>query len=349
MNRTSKYVKVTFAFLFLLLPSFVSALSTPDINKIITANRIFDEAEKQFPQYLSPQGAKTDIYQEWIYRYYSDTDMYAGINDKDEVYLLVDGNLVYQGTVPEIQNLLGISTYFEIGEDDPGSGDCVTVNLHPVGLKVRYKTSYPDTNTEPTYQDFTFLDRSETIGVVRIVSTDHGNTNDMLQQDNGYVSDGMFYLESTDVTTTHTFITAVESPIVTVTKMRYEYSPPNKIGPLRNFCNGQIWYSDSVSKETINSDSIIPPGFPKPNPFSTTLASKSVVEATNENVTTPFGQVNTLRYRKVYSDGTYSIQWNSIEYGVPVRGEVYGPSGKLYNISEAQTLELPDTENDQSN
>lgn len=121
MNRIAMYVQGALIFLTILMPSFASAISNPD------ANRIFDEAEHQFPQYFSPKGAKTDIYQEWIYRYYSDTDIYAGINAKDEVYLLVDGNLIYQGTVPEIEKVLGINhgadeNIYKIGDTGPAGG-----------------------------------------------------------------------------------------------------------------------------------------------------------------------------------------------------------------------------------
>ena len=104
----SKFKKIyLLLFFILIIPKFTFAVSLSD------ADRIFDSAEQKYSQVFSPK-TNTNFYEEWVYRYYSLTDFYLGINTSDEVYLLLDGEFGYIGTVQEVQRMLGINNSNEI-------------------------------------------------------------------------------------------------------------------------------------------------------------------------------------------------------------------------------------------
>ncbi len=104
----SKFKKIyLLLFFILIIPNSTFAVSLSD------ANRIFDSAEQEYPQFLSPK-TNTNFYEEWIYRYYSSSGFYFGINTSDEVYLLLNGEFGYVGTVQEVQRMLGINNSNEI-------------------------------------------------------------------------------------------------------------------------------------------------------------------------------------------------------------------------------------------
>lgn len=68
------------------------------------ANKIFNWAEQNYSQFFSPDGSETNTFEQWLYRYYSDTDNYLGVNSNGEVWVLgnVFGGLKYVATSEEL-------------------------------------------------------------------------------------------------------------------------------------------------------------------------------------------------------------------------------------------------------
>ena len=69
--------------------------------------KLFILAEDAYPDYYSPSPAATQTFNQWIYRYYSETDIYAGVNMENQVYVVggVFGrNPVYVGQLDALLN-----------------------------------------------------------------------------------------------------------------------------------------------------------------------------------------------------------------------------------------------------
>ncbi|OEU80485.1 MAG: hypothetical protein BA872_02945 [Desulfobacterales bacterium C00003060] len=77
-------------------------------NLVSKADKIFDWAEDNFPQFFPPPGASTQFFDPWLYRYYPTTNIYAGVNNSREVWVLGDvfGGLVYISMVDELLDII---------------------------------------------------------------------------------------------------------------------------------------------------------------------------------------------------------------------------------------------------
>ena len=58
-------------------------------NFLVNSNKLFDFAEKSYPQFFSPSGAETITLNGYLARYYPDTDTYIGTKDFD-IYVYGD-------------------------------------------------------------------------------------------------------------------------------------------------------------------------------------------------------------------------------------------------------------------
>ena len=69
--------------------------------------RVFDWAESQYPSIFTP-ATETQSLETWQFRYYSATNVYIGINNGTEVYLLgeIFGGLMYVASVSDLLQLL---------------------------------------------------------------------------------------------------------------------------------------------------------------------------------------------------------------------------------------------------
>jgi hypothetical protein len=68
---------------FLLLFWFLIPSISFAENFLINSNKLFDFAEKSYPQFFSPSGAETITFNGYLARYYPDTDTYIGTKDFD--------------------------------------------------------------------------------------------------------------------------------------------------------------------------------------------------------------------------------------------------------------------------
>lgn len=305
MKTIIKYITKIVLFLFLWLPNFSYAIS------ISTANNIFNEGEKRYPELFSPIGSETKIYNEWFYRYYEDTNIFIGINTNNEVYLLADGYFSYIGTVHDVSSLLGISD---------GSDGCVTVELPPSQLFVTYRLIDLIHPTAPIIvQDTTFLTTTDTFSKVHTTQKIDNGSQEFDIVTSSFVNNDMLYVESVDITITG----QLSEPIAQHTT----YTPAKLAHPFRDFCEGSTWTSDSVTETTagITTESTATP------------VINGTVESVNETVELDIGTFNTVRYLTQSEDGNggYSITWISIDFGIEVRVETYNASGILTNVFEA--------------
>ena len=153
----------------------ISGLSLAD--NLSDSNKLFHCAEQEYPEYFSPAGMETFTLQQYLVRYYDETDTYLGTEDEDVyVYGNIFGGLFYVGKLNEliqeicpaveVPNLSG--SWRIIGEIDArncGEGIQATDNIATVTVdgsqvtvtfrgvtragvldedKIRYTVSYPD-------------------------------------------------------------------------------------------------------------------------------------------------------------------------------------------------------------
>ena len=64
--------KLLLLFVLILLPCQVLA------GQVVDANRLFDWAERSYPQYFGPAGQESFWYENFLLRYYPDTETYIG-------------------------------------------------------------------------------------------------------------------------------------------------------------------------------------------------------------------------------------------------------------------------------
>jgi hypothetical protein len=102
-----------FTFLWLL---FISSIASAE-NFLVNSNKLFDFAEQTYPQFFSPAGAETFGLDNYLVRYYPDTDNYIGTRGEDVyVYGEIFGGLLSAGA---------ISDYIELTPD----GDTLLTQL----------------------------------------------------------------------------------------------------------------------------------------------------------------------------------------------------------------------------
>ncbi len=82
-------------------------VSASEFNRLLTISAVFDRAESIYTD-LFPEGTDNLQTDGWMYRYYSPTNLYVGVNDSDEVYLLTD-ELERVGTLSDVMNMLSIN------------------------------------------------------------------------------------------------------------------------------------------------------------------------------------------------------------------------------------------------
>jgi len=89
-----------FSFLTLLCLLIKPNLSIAD--NISDSEKLFNFAEQNYSQYFSPMGAKTSPLEDYLVRYYSETDTYLGTRDGDVyVYGTIFGGLLKVGKISD--------------------------------------------------------------------------------------------------------------------------------------------------------------------------------------------------------------------------------------------------------
>jgi len=92
-------------FTTLLFLAFIPAISAAE-NFLINSNKLFDFAEASYPVFFSPAGAKTTTLDEYLVRYYPNSDTYIGTKG-EEVYIYgnIFGGLLKAGEVTDFIEL----------------------------------------------------------------------------------------------------------------------------------------------------------------------------------------------------------------------------------------------------
>lgn len=72
-------------FTTLLFLALIPAISAAE-NFLINSNKLFDFAETSYPEFFSPAGVETTTLDEYLVRYYPNTDTYIGTKG-EEVYV----------------------------------------------------------------------------------------------------------------------------------------------------------------------------------------------------------------------------------------------------------------------
>lgn len=89
----------------LLFLALISTLSAAE-NFLINSNKLFNFAEASFPKFFSPAGVETNTLDEYLVRYYPNTDTYIGTKG-EEVYVYgnVFGGLLRAGIITDFIEL----------------------------------------------------------------------------------------------------------------------------------------------------------------------------------------------------------------------------------------------------
>jgi len=77
------------------------------------SNTVFDWGETNFPDILAPANQPTQFIEGWRYRFYPDTENYAGVNDAGEVFLLgkaTANEISPVGNVPDLLKTINAGT-----------------------------------------------------------------------------------------------------------------------------------------------------------------------------------------------------------------------------------------------
>lgn len=294
------------------------------------ANTLFDWAEPQYPQLFSPSGQPTLTAGTWIYRYYPGTQIYVGVNDQREVYLL-GGSF---GSEPTQVGLLddflaqinANSSNTGSGTNSAGNGNCVTLPYPATGLQANYNVTSDGTT-----------------GTISVTYTSTGPTQSTSETTSSFSGSGTSSSSSTTTTQNYSIISdylyveSVETVVSTTVPglgsldetTSTTFSPAQNDGPALKYCEQQSWTSDSVTQTT----STINFGVPSGAISSSTEVVNGLVEAVNESVTVPAGTFTTVRVKE-NSSGEDTITWFSTELGIFVKVQTLNGNGTVTSETE---------------
>jgi len=299
------------------------------------ANIIFDWAEKTYPELFAPAGVANKTQDPWYYRYYSETDTYAGVNTSNEVWVLGDvfGGMLYIDTVDNLLTLVNTppttddtppATGGGTPTTTPTSDNCVNVPFISSGLETTF-TLTGGVETKPFSGEITFnyLEVTETNMRFKLsssVTTAAGTSNTDSENFSSHtIKDNYLYISNSK---------GILPDGSTESETRYE--PDLLSGPVLVFCEGQTWESNPVTVTSILNEG-------EPTVVEQTR-KKGIVEAIDETITVPAGVFNTVRIRITKDDGAYDISWVSTDHGDPVRAESYNSNGSLELLRELKAL-----------
>lgn len=294
------------------------------------ANKIFDWAEKTYPELFAPAGVENKTLDPWFYRYYPITDTYAGVNTSNEVWVLgnIFGGLLYIDTVDNLLKEIDSPTTPDDSPTIPASGDCVNVPFLSSGLETSYTlTGGSGANAFSGEITFNYLKVTETsMHFKQSSSTTAAGAgsfdSDIETFSSHIIKDNLLNLSDTTVTRTDSFGTNTTSEI--------SYEPDLLTGPALVYCEGQTWESNPVTA-TLILDGGVPTVIEQTH-------STGVVEAINETTTTPAGVYNTVRVRVTKDDSSYNVRWISTKHGDSVRTEDYNSDGSLESLLELKAV-----------
>lgn len=94
-------------------------------DNLTDSNKLFDWAETNYSQFFSPAGSATFSIDNYLVRYYADTDTYIGTTQQDDVYVYGDiwGGLLYVGMISDfIDTEPPPAGTYTIGDIGPSGG-----------------------------------------------------------------------------------------------------------------------------------------------------------------------------------------------------------------------------------
>lgn len=320
-----KQIRTTFVLYIALLATVfqVKADTSSDIE------RLLDWAETTYPDLFFP-AASTLTFEEWTYRYYSATDTYAGVNDKEEVYVMggAFGDLTKIGTLAELLTLVpGNGSSDEAGIITAGTGSCVTaVYPDPVGSAVHKTTlngtqsSYYITNSVIESDSSHFVTQSENTPAIG-TGTTTATYNVRLDGNSIYMLGYEYVTSTTNANGTETIRTSIAT------------LNPEQLAGTKQQCEGQVFKTQNVVA-TVESGGT--------QTSLNTGSALTTVEAVNEAITVPAGTFTTMRLRSEAENGVggYNITWVDPDLGATmlIRLEIYDESGNQLQVTEMVTL-----------
>ena len=293
-------------------------------------NRLFDWAESTYPTIFSthettksiqlPENAN-ELAGSWLYRLYPEQNVYAGVLNKKDVYVLGGpwSQLLFVGTLNNlVANIPPTNT--------AGSDTCVDrVPFPAAGTQYNMLNASADGQS---FSEFHFTHEEATNRSMRIKQIP---INDSIG------------LKSIEIITDYRLDNGFAYTFKLTTKIQFGNSTVNKeisfspeIQSIQSpACVGQTITRDYVQTINETTDGVASPT------ITENILGTHTVEAVNESKSVTSGTFNTVRFRNTKSNGSYALHWNDIVTGIDIASESYTENGLLKSASEVTSITKP--------
>jgi len=294
-------------------------------------NRLFNWAQENYSSIFStneitkaillPESSR-ELAGSWLYRFYPETNVYAGVLNEQEVFVLGGPwpELLYVGTLNELISVLPPQSTLE-------SQDCVN-RLTLVAVGTQYNTL--STSADGLSSSEFHVTHDEVTGeFIRVTNTPINNSFGLISTEtlSKYRHDsGFIYISQLAINTI--FNSTASNTKVNFSPERQSIGSPACIGQTvtRNFVKIINQTTDGMALPT-RTESFV---------------GSHTVESINEIKTVAAGTFNTVLFRDTNSsDGSYSLQWTDILTGVLIASEDYDVNNSRLSTFEITTLTIP--------
>lgn len=284
-------------------------------------NSLLDYAEQAEPGLFSPPAETAEASElgtNWYYRLYAGPT-YAAINRSGgagfapgDVYVLGGA---FGATPVFIDSLANLLTLVQGSSRllDPGNGNCIPLMTPSMGTTAIY--SQTETNGQQLLES-SYTDVYNTVAADQVATTrtrifiEDGDerTEVMASTDTLETQNDLLFLTSSDAQLTITTGGQPGSEIQTAT---ITYIPGQLIGPAGNRCEGQSWFTASVS-ETVTYT-----GEPTEIQESNTSEYTARVESIDTELEVPAGTFTTVHTIETYAGGQGFVHsWHDVDSGL---------------------------------
>lgn len=319
----NKYIRIFYVGFFISISAYA--------NEYSDTNRLFDWAELNYPDVFMTKETTKDILLpessgelagSWLYRFYPDKNVYAGVLNEQDVYVLGGPwpELFYVGTLNDLVASLP-------PPDRLNFGACVDrVTLVAEGTQFNSLSVSADSQSSSEVHVIHDEVTSAFIKVINTPINDSIGLNSIESLTDYRHDSGFVYVSK--LTITSQVGNSITSTEVSFSPERQAIQSPA--------CIGQVVNRDYTRTINRTIDGI-------------TLATSTehflgthTVESINESKSVAAGTFNTVRFRNTdSSDASYSLEWNDILTGINVASENYDANNQLLSTYEITTLTIP--------
>ena len=318
----NKYICILFAVLTINNSSYADTSSD--------TNLLFDWAESTYPTIFSTHETTKSIQLaenanelagSWLYRLYPEQNVYAGVLNKKDVYVLGGPwpQLLFVGTLDDlVANIPPTNT--------AGSDTCVDrVTLPAVGTQYNTLGASADGQSSSGFH-VTIEELTNTSMRLKQIPINDSIGFKSIEIITAFRHDSSFAYTSKLTTNIQFGNSTVNKEISFSPEIQSIQSPA---------CVGQTITRDYVQTIKQTSDGVALPT------RTENFLGTHTVEAVNESKSVTSGTFNTVRFRNTKSNGSYALHWNDIVTGIDIASESYTENGLLKSTSEVTSITKP--------